>query len=520
MPAEVIDRKLEAVPHGAQAFLRRLLEPDVAARPSAREALEDAYLASARDALVRPVNVLGPNEVLERFRHYGQSSMPVRAWLLAVARSPSRFAWEDYCVLRDTFKIFDSQDHSGNINVEAFLFIVAPAGSSPERVKQARDIWFTVCDNGESLSYNEFLSALLPTVDDDFKDVSDAIHDGDTSSDLEGFMAGAPWHPGLPVSHFFPQLPKHEPSMVFEEHVKVMDVLQAMSNAPTGHRFVIVNYRDGRQEFFDFMDVIHHVVKKSEGKGDAVVSALMEDLASMDVGAIANCSGFSAFVPVHADTPIRNVLKLIAGCAHGESRTVRRVPVVSSHGEVICVVSSTILLDVLMRYLEPIASLKSLSARRFDQRQTLFESSALHDGTLLEAFRVMDANNLTVTLATTSRDLSGGLGGVVSVGIISMVDIRWAIRLNEFFRLDKTVGEFISWRAGVVSCNEVRSHLSKKERPFNVVSVDANDSMHALARSMLASKLNRIFLWSKELNRIVGIVSSRDILIQVSTKIV
>jgi len=50
---------------------------------------------------------------------------------------------------------------------------------------------------------------------------------------------------------------------------------------------------------------------------------------------------------------------------------------------------------------------------------------------------------------------------------------------------------------------------------MGVASVDRMESVHTLASKLLASKLQRIFLTSEELARIVGMVSARDILVEV-----
>mmetsp|Transcript_83806 Transcript_83806/g.242023 ORF Transcript_83806/g.242023 Transcript_83806/m.242023 type:complete len:121 (-) Transcript_83806:124-486(-) len=81
--------------------------------------------------------------------------------------------------------------------------------------------------------------------------------------------------------------------------------------------------------------------------------------------------------------------------------------------------------------------------------------------------------------------------------------------------LEKSVGEFLTWRAGVAACSENQRLREQQRSRFNVVSVDEDDSLFELAKRLLASKLQRIFLSSEELARIVGIVSSRDILIEV-----
>ena len=54
-------------------------------------------------------------------------------------------------------------------------------------------------------------------------------------------------------------------------------------------------------------------------------------------------------------------------------------------------------------------------------------------------------------------------------------------------------------------------------RNRNLLKVSASEdaSLHKLARRLVDSKLQRIFLSSDDLARIVGIVSSRDIMLQV-----
>eukprot|EP00930_Biecheleria_cincta_P096372 TRINITY_DN88230_c0_g1_i1.p1 TRINITY_DN88230_c0_g1~~TRINITY_DN88230_c0_g1_i1.p1 ORF type:complete len:934 (-),score=150.51 TRINITY_DN88230_c0_g1_i1:93-2894(-) len=508
---DTIGQSLLSAPAEARAFLRRLLEPDVEARPFAREALDDPYLASARSSLLYPQHALQPREVLERFRLHGMMSTPARAWSLAVARSPSQVPWEKYCALRDTFKMFDSISLNGTINLEAFLAIVAPSGDACGQ-EEARLIWGTVCGDAECLSYGEFLAALLPTMHDDFRDVSAAIYDGDVSSDLEGVMFGAAWDPALPVSHFLAHLPTRDLPPVFDESETVHHVLQAMSSAR--HRYAIVRFQDGRREFFDFMDVTHQLVNMTARSTPACrVSDAMAQLSTMAVGEIANCSGHSEFVPLSADASLNDVMVLITGQSRGQrsASTVRRVPITSPTGEILHILSCLSLLDLLVRFMKPIAALKALSGRSFDNRDEVKHAVVSHDSPIVDAFHNMNEAGMTVSFAA-SQDYSGGLGGVVSSGIISVADLRWVIKANDFKRLDQTVSEFMSWRANLVSIDEGEMLRRQQLGRFTVLSVETEASLHTLARLMLASQLNRIFLRSDKINRIVGIVSARDIL--------
>merc|ERR1712222_303588 len=93
-----------------------------------------------------------------------------------------------------------------------------------------------------------------------------------------------------------------------------------------------------------------------------------------------------------------------------------------------------------------------------------------------------DASSLTIC-PVTSRELSGSMGGVVAMNVVSAADLKWVMNLGEFKALDQSVGNFIAWRSSCIAANE--------------------------------QQLQRIFLSSREIARIVGIVSSRDILLEV-----
>jgi CBS domain-containing protein len=247
----------------------------------------------------------------------------------------------------------------------------------------------------------------------------------------------------------------------------------------------------------------------------------------MPVGNLANCSGHSAYVSASTSTPLSDILRLITrsadespdrGDIHPAYQStigpVRRVPIVDSAGEVVHVFSCSDFLELALRCTGPTAVLKSCAARRFDSRSTMLQVSALHDDAVISALRIMDSEHLTICPAT-SRELSGDLGGVVASNVLSVTDLKWVISTGSFGILDGSVSDFIAWRTGVASTSMdrmLRQHFLSR---VNVISVHADDSLHMLAQRLMASKLQRIFLSSADLGRIVGIVGSRDILLEV-----
>merc|ERR1712072_485132 len=131
---------------------------------------------------------------------------------------------------------------------------------------------------------------------------------------------------------------------------------------------------------------------------------------------------------------------------------------------------------------------------------------------MLQALRLMDSAGLRLSLAT-SRELSGDLGGVASIGVVSVADLRFVFGEAQSNVLDLLVSDFIAWRANTESCT------SEPQR-FNVVSVDSNETLHVLASRLVSSKCRRIFLSSDEIARIVSIVSARDILVEIYGRLI
>ena len=112
---------------------------------------------------------------------------------------------------------------------------------------------------------------------------------------------------------------------------------------------------------------------------------------------------------------------------------------------------------------------------------------------------------------------------------VSAADLKFIITQNAWDMLFQSVDAFISWRANVCEANadptsEVpsQSRLIKRvstDQRFNVVSIDSNESLHVLTSRLLSSKQQRIFLSSDTIARVVGIVSARDILLEVKSQI-
>mmetsp|Transcript_83812 Transcript_83812/g.242067 ORF Transcript_83812/g.242067 Transcript_83812/m.242067 type:complete len:807 (+) Transcript_83812:89-2509(+) len=550
-----VDGLLAGVDDGPRGLLRATLTKDPVARPSAQDMLEHPFLLEARQALRSPATCLPVGTVLERFRAHSRASKTSRAWLLAVARSPTYLPWPDFCTLRNTFKMFDAWSMTGTITLEAFLAVVLDAlckgPSSPEDENFAtslendvRNIWYCICGEQESLSYCEFLAMLLPPTEDVFEDVSHLPMVGEVASsggDLASLGGTSPgssrnslchaqerltaWDASAAISCFLPLLRarRREKIPIFAETVTVRDVVQAMSIQH--HRYVIVRYRDGRQSFFDYMDINHRLVELSANTKMSAPRA-MEEIVSLPVGCVANCSGHCHFVPMRMGTPMRSVLRIIArgskyagggtpGSGGGsDGLAPRRVPVLDDCGELVHVFSCIDFLDIALRFSQTKAVLKSLSARVFDRRNSILKVSVQHDAPLQEALKVMDSSRHTVCPATL-KELSGVFGGLVASNVVSVADLKLVILEDRLDVLDFSVNDFITWRQGVTSNNVDYQLRQQRLLRFNVVSVDAGDSLHTLAYRLLASKLQRIFLSSDEISRIVGIVSSRDILVEV-----
>merc|ERR1712222_67802 len=129
----------------------------------------------------------------------------------------------------------------------------------------------------------------------------------------------------------------------------------------------------------------------------------------------------------------------------------------------------------------------------------------------------MDPERITICAAH-SPELSGGLGGVVGLGVVSVADLKYVVTSGDFHVLDESVSAFVAWRSNVAPDRRklLKEHFSK----FSVVSVAAEDSVDVIASRLLTSKLQRIFLSCDEIARIVGLISSRDILVEVFDRLV
>lgn len=517
-PAD-ISRHLLKVPEDTGNFLRKLLTKDPKSRPSAQELLEDPYLSKARAQLVSQPDALPVTEVLTRFRKYGSCSHTTRASMLAMARAPTRLPWKDFCALRATFDIFDSRKLCGTIDLEAFLAVVAPVDDFPPAHKQkeeALSIWKTVCGEEQELSYCEFLAALIPIIDDSFEDVTMSAGAGDVtpSSSFLKSATDQKWDISLPISFYLPLIgsTRNIQDMTFEEDQPVREVVEAMN---THHlRWAVVRFRSGRREFFDYLDVCHQILAFANRNGGSIgePEQMSEHIGRMSVGVLANCSGYSMFVPTSDRTSLERIMEMIV------RPNIHRVPLVDAHGELRCVFSCMDFLDLALRFDTPSAVLKSQDACIFDRRKEIVEElSVPADETVLNALRIMVSEHLTVCPAI-SRELSGDLGGAVSVGVVAAADLKWVLATERYEILGCSINEFLSWRSTVSSVSPERPEKTVRMqslRKFNVVSVDRNETLHVLASRLLASKLQRIFLSSDEIARIVGIVSSREILIEV-----
>eukprot|EP00439_Symbiodinium_sp_Y106_P039897 s767_g4.t2 len=546
---ESVAKILDPLPGDVATLLRRMLTREPVTRPSAAECLEDPYLAQARDRLKDPPRAMPVRTILDRFHAHSVASRAARAWLLAVARSPTYLPWEDFMAMRDTFKMFDAHGLSGTVKFDQFLEVIErKSQDSPTRsywassLKQVsgeddrfmvsavacqhdsiRRVWRAVCGEQDSLSYCEFLAVLLPPIEDVFEDAGEKVQ----PEDLSPLNPKQQWIPSKPISEYIVRLKRTSTNFwatqIFNEHTKVRDAVLEM--ARNHMRWCLVKYEDGSHKFFDYFDINHKLLETAHTADQA--ARTLELLCEASIGTLANCSRICAFVPASVDTPAREVLKIMAGrklpspSSADSSRQgkARRVPLMDAEGNIVGVFSAPDFLHLALRYTAPSAVLKSLSAKVFDRRSTILQVSVQQDEPLLHALQNMKAAGLSIC-PTTSRELSGDLGGVVASNVVSVADLKWIIRSGRFDALGMSVCEFLSWRteAEAQSLDQIL-RLQRLHR-FNVVSVHEGASLHTLALRLLASKLSRLFLASDEIARIVGIVSSRDIILQVLDQIV
>ncbi|CAL1136951.1 unnamed protein product, partial [Cladocopium goreaui] len=520
---ESIERILEQVPPASRSFLAKMLTKDPKMRSTAQLLLTDAYLSQARAALCHPPRALPVSAILDRFRCHAKTSQPTRAWLLAVARSPTYLPWEEFTSLRDTFKMFDARGLSGVVNLETFLQVIQEVCQDSRSMwqeqpddsprKTVSKVWKAVCGEQESLSYCEFLAMLFPPMEDIFEDASRAEGHEELNSPLQ---PREHWNPSKPVSHYLAQMKRSASSLfpqalLFDEDQKVKEVVAEMVRFH--RRWAIIRYRDGHHEFFDYMDINHRLVKEA-GSCWSKAAECLQQICNAQVGDLANCSSFCSFVALDVETPLRDVLHLIAG-RHRKKRQgqVRRVPLRDGK-EIVGVFSCLDFLNLALKSTAPTAVLKSLSAKVFDRRSTILQVSVNQDEPMLHALTVMKAEGLTICPCT-FRELSGSLGGVVASNVISTADLKWVVRSGDFAALHLSVQDFVAWRRKAESSD--LDHILRQQRfmRFNVVSASEDASLHTLARRLVDSKLQRIFLSSDDIARIVGIVSSRDIMLQV-----
>ncbi|CAJ1442403.1 unnamed protein product [Effrenium voratum] len=514
---EIIEKVLAQVPANAVPLLRRMLTKDPLARPSAREVLDDNYLALVRARIADPPRALPVRVILDRFRAHASASKPSRAWLLAVARSPTYLPWEEFCALRETFKMFDAQGLNGTVNFETFFTVLQRAARDSPRVwnenpentfdnsqgpirADIAKLWKAVCGEQESLSYCEFMAVLLPPMEDVFADADSKSAENEVYSPLR---PKEHWSPSKPIFQYLQLLKRASKSvpktLEFDESEEVRQVVSVM--ARHHRRWALVRYKDGRRQFFDYMDINHKLLQDAPFGS---VAESMSRICKANVGTIANCSQFCEYVPANVATPLRDVILLIAGKRNG--RPVRRVPLVDADGEIVTVFSSLDFLNLALKCSAPTAVLKSLSAKVFDRRGTILQVSVQQDEPLLNALGIMEKEGLTIC-PITLRELSGTMGGVVASNVVSAADLKWVVRSGNFAALNMSVGDFVAWRAESEQAS--LDHILRQQRlqRFNVVSVMAAASLHTLAQ--LTSVCSK-----DDIARIVGIVSSRDILLQ------
>lgn len=488
-----VSTRLALVRGAARPLLARLLTVDPVLRPSAQAALLDPCLVTAR-AELRQQHPLALHEVLRRFRAFGNASAPTQASMLALARAPLA-RHPELAVFRSTFDHFDVE-LTGSISMETFVAVAAEEGAEEE----AQLVWD--CMGGlERLSYCEFVAALLPDIEDAFEDAPGTAA-LDSISTLRRQICpedefDLQWDTSLPVSAFLPSLPdKNMEDAIFAEDQSVREVVRKMIEAK--YRWAVVSYQNGQHKFFDFMDINFQLANL----GTPTLREAMEVISTWGVGRLANTSGYCPFLPLSAERPLGELLALLAA-----SGNVHRVPVVDVSGQLLRIFSCMDFLRLATSFARPAAVLRSRAARTFDRRATILEVSVSHDATVLNALQLMNREHLTICPVSLC-ELSDGLGGASCIGVMSVADLKHVLSSGEFHALDLPVSDFLAWR-------RQRTGAREGSDRFNVVAVDAREDLFVLAQRLLASRLQRIFLSSQEVSRIVGLVSSRDILVEV-----
>jgi serine/threonine protein kinase/CBS domain-containing protein len=550
---EDIEALLDDIPESAVPFICSLLTKDAAARPSAHQVLADSYLQRGRQKFLNPPRALPLDVVMARFRKHACASKTSRAWLLAVARSPTCLPWSEFTALRETFKMFDAGDLSGTINFDAFQTVMrryvtdshldpvneegsptsqknGPNSSEYETaahqdldvssgsITESEDfsmaeievVWNAVCGSQDSLSYCEFLAALLPPIEDVFEDATPCKP---PQLSLDSLEAGHAWEPKNPISAFLPLLESSRRLVpIIDAGMPVAHVVRSMSDSH--QRWVIVEYVNEERVFFELHDINRKLCEMLQGSDSKVLpSEAMAHIAQMAVGDLANCSKRSLYKLTAPDTSLCDVLRLM------RKSSVRRVPISKEDSsEVLHVFSRPDFLRIATCCERPTTVLKSHAARVFDDRDKIIQKSVLHDDTVVNAFRLMDREGCTICPAT-SQELSGNLGGIVAINVISVADLKWVLCSGQFGILDRSVEDFISWKGNVASANLDQIMRNERLGRFNVVSVRAGDSLHMLAQRLVESKLPGLFLSSEEIARIIGIVTPRDILVEIFDQI-
>ena len=240
-----------------------------------------------------------------------------------------------------------------------------------------------------SQGYCEFLAVLLPPIEDVFEDAR--ATEKPQPDDLSPLNPNDQWNPSRPISEYIVRLKKTSSKFwslhIFDEHTRVRDVVAEMARIHM--RWCLVKYADGSHQFFDYMDINHKLLETAHSEDQA--ARTLELLCEADVGSLANCSKLCAFVPASIDTPVRDVLKVMAGrrlpsSSAGQGKA-RRVPLVDAQGNIVGIFAAPDFLQLALRYTAPTAVLKSLAAKVFDRRSTILQVSVQQDEPLLHALQ-------------------------------------------------------------------------------------------------------------------------------------
>jgi len=531
-----------SISEDARDLVRQLLVVDQDERLTASQALQHRWLSEELDQrrkLSTEQDAIG-GAVLESFRAFAKASCLMRSSLQTVSYSKPAKELEK---LERLFCVFD-QKGIGEIDVDDFrvgmqkLHLDLSKDRSEALFEQLR----APVDRDDPthihmLKYSEFIAALLPMTMASSANVVDAFinadeprspgfqrqfsNDSQASYDtplqprrLKPFCRRSieplrlEWdRPLTSLEEFLP--PNYTGS--FDGSSSVLDLIKQMTDLHYRSAVICTKAVDGDSfEFFDIMDVNRMLLSKLP-LDDLVdthqVESALTAIASIPCSSVANASTRSVFVPTPVDATLRQVCETIL------RSDVRRVPLTDGDGSMRRVFSAADFLALALRIPQWTAVLKTQSASVFENRENIDSVCVSHDETMLSALRKMDASKLTICPVINVELSSCDAEGAVAMGVVSVTDLKHIILSGDGAMLSMSVLDFIAWRN-----TKGRTRNSNKSR-FPYVSGRKDCSLHTLSKKLLATNLQRIFISSEKLSRVIGVVSARDILKQAWPKL-